>query len=305
MTVPVFREFLEQNQEVKVIFISRENFSALFHDIPRLHFHGVNLNHYKGLHGLQRLGNNLLHLYKPDYIADFHDIIRAKILDLYFKTKGHKVYKIDKGKSEKKELIDIWNIEKKPLKRTVERYADILRKMGFPVELSYKLRPQTGEKSGIGFAPFAQHKGKTFPLEKSFILAQKLAQRAPLYFFGGGAKENELLAKWEKQIPNATSLAGKLSLKEELDYIANLEFMVSMDSANMHLASLVGTRCISIWGSTHPYAGFLGYGQSMDDVVQIEDLTCRPCGVYGENTCYRGDWACLNELSVSMILDKI
>jgi ADP-heptose:LPS heptosyltransferase len=77
-----------------------------------------------------------------------------------------------------------------------------------------------------------------------------------------------------------------------------------MDSANMHLASLMGTRCISIWGSTHPYAGFLGFGQSEDDVVQVEDLTCRPCSVFGDKECYRGDWACLEELDIQKIVEK-
>nr|AIA95806.1 CAZy families GT9 protein [uncultured Prevotella sp.] len=52
--------------------------------------------------------------------------------------------------------------------------------------------------------------------------------------------------------------------------------MVSMDSANMHLASLTGTRVLSIWGNTHPYMGFLGYGQSMDDVIQDESFYRSP-----------------------------
>ena len=84
-----------------------------------------------------------------------------------------------------------------------------------------------------------------------------------------------------------------------------METMISMDSANMHLASLVGTRCISIWGATHPFAGFLGYGQSENDIVQIKDLTCRPCSIFGNKKCYRGDWACLNEIDIQKILLKI
>jgi ADP-heptose:LPS heptosyltransferase len=66
----------------------------------------------------------------------------------------------------------------------------------------------------------------------------------------------EVLSKWEKEIPNTTSLAGKLSLSDELNMISKLRVMISMDSANMHLASLVGTRVVSVWGATHPYAGF-------------------------------------------------
>lgn len=305
MTVPVFREFLEQNPDVEIIMVSRNNFESLFADIPNVIFHGIDLDDYKGFLGIRRLGKELLKTYKPDYIADLHDVIRSKILDKLYARKGLKVFKINKGKEEKEELTDVWNLNKTKLKQTVERYADVFREMGFKVQLSHQLRPISQQKSGIGFAPFAQHKGKMLPLEKSFELVKILAEKHTIYFFGGGKKEVETLENWEKQIPNTKSLAGKLSLEEELSKISQLEVMISMDSANMHLASIVGTRCVSIWGATHPYAGFLGFGQSENDVVQINDLTCRPCSVFGDKECFRGDWACLEELTVQQIIDKI
>ncbi len=305
MTAPVIREFLEQNPEVEIVMVSRKNFEDLFFDIPRFSFHGTDLDQYKGYFGLMKLAKELHQKYKPHFVADLHDVIRSKMLSKFLARKGNKVFKINKGKDEKKQLTNIWNLDKIQLKLTVERYADVFRKMGFEVNLSHQFRSLEIHKSGIGFAPFAQHKGKMLPLEKSFELAKIIAQDHEIYFFGGGKSEVELLSQWESQIPNATSLAGKLSLKQELQKIAKLELMISMDSANMHLASLVGTRCISIWGATHPYAGFLGYGQSLDDVVQVKDLSCRPCSVFGDKECYRGDWACLNELNIDKIVEKM
>ncbi|WP_374329386.1 glycosyltransferase family 9 protein [Soonwooa sp.] len=305
MTVPVFREFLEQNKDVEVIFVSRKNFADLFDDVPNLKFHGVDFDQYKGLIGIRRLGREILNLYKPDYVADFHDVIRTKLIDSIAKRHGYKVFKIDKGKEEKEHLTDVWNLDKIQLKRTVERYADILRSMGYQLELSQELRSRVSNRQGVGFAPFAQHKGKMLPIEKSYELVKHLAKHDKVYFFGGGKEESEILLRWETEIPNTQSLAGKLPLKEELDLIARLKLMICMDSANMHLASLMGTRCVSIWGATHPYAGFLGYGQSLDDVVQVKDLTCRPCSVFGDKECYRGDYACLEELHVQQILDRI
>jgi len=305
MTVPVFREFLEQNPEVEIVMVSRNNFESLFTDIPNVIFHGIDLDEYKGFLGIRRLAKELLKLYQPDYVADLHDVIRSKILDKIYVRKGLKVFKINKGKEEKENLTDVWNLDKTQLKKTVERYADVFRDMGFKVELSHQLRSKSNQKRGIGFAPFAQHKGKMLPLEKSFELVKILAEKNTVYFFGGGKKETETLESWEKQIPNTKSLAGKLNLAEELNKISQLEVMISMDSANMHLASIVGTRCVSIWGATHPYAGFLGFGQSEDDVVQINDLTCRPCSVFGDKECFRGDWACLEEINVQQIIEKI
>ncbi|CAA7386389.1 glycosyltransferase family 9 protein [Chryseobacterium fistulae] len=305
MTAPVFRELLEQNPNVEIVMVSRKNFKGLFANIPNLIFKGIDLDDYKGFLGLRRLSNDLIIEFQPDFIANLHDVIRTKIIDKIYRRKGLKVFKIKKGKEEKEKLIDIWNLDKVQLRRTVERYADVFREMGFKVELSHQLRSLSQKKTGIGFAPFAQHKGKMLPLEKSYELARLLAKKHQVYFFGGGSKETETLEKWEKEIPNTKSLSGKLSLEEELDKISQLELMISMDSANMHLASLMGTRCISIWGATHPYAGFLGFGQSPDDVVQVKDLTCRPCSVFGDKECYRGDWACLEELDIQKIVGKV
>lgn len=305
MTVPVCIEFLEQNPDVKLIFISREHFRDLFDGHPRLIFKGISFDDYKGVWGIRKLTKQLIRDFKPDYVADLHDVIRTKMITSIFKKHGYQVYKIDKGKAEKEVLTDIWNLDKKPLKRTVERYADVFREMGFAVELSHRYRSRSRNKQGIGFAPFAQHKGKMMPLEKSFELVRLLAKTHKIYFFGGGEEENTILKSWESQIPNTLSLAGKLSLKEELQKISELEIMISMDSANMHLASLVGTRCISVWGSTHYYAGFLGYGQSEEDIVHVKDLSCRPCSVFGDRKCFRGDYACLHELNIQKIIDKI
>lgn len=305
MLVPVFKEFLAQHLDVEIIMLSRKNFQDLFDDIPRLYFKGIDLKEYNGIFGLKKLSSEIIKEFSPDIVGDFHQVLRTNILNLFFRLKGLPVYQLDKGRKEKKKLMSPKNKVKFPLKKTSERYADVFRKMGFQFFLSHQLQPISSEKNGIGLAPFAQHYGKMLPLEKSFELAKNIAKNQPIYFLGGGEKEIKILTQWEKEIPNSQSLAGKLSLKEELEIISKLEVMISMDSANMHLASLVGTRCISIWGQTHPFAGFLGYGQSEEDIIQIEDLDCRPCSIFGNKECYRGDWACLKQLEIKKILSRL
>lgn len=305
MTVPVIREFLEQNPDVELVMVSRKNFEDLFEGLQRVEFYGINLDEYKGFWGMKRLAEEVIEKFQPKYVADLHDVIRAKILDRIFKFRGFQIAKIDKGKEEKEHLTDVWNLDKKQLKPTTERYADVFRNLGFKLELSHQFRPLSVEKQGVGFAPFAQHKGKMMLLEKSFEAVKIISKKEKVYFFGGGKTETEILSHWEKEIPNTVNLAGKLSLKEELEHISKLRLMVSMDSANMHLASLVGTRCVSVWAQTHPFAGFLGYGQRTDDVIHVEDLSCRPCSVFGDKECYRGDWACLDELRIQPLIDKV
>ena len=301
MIVPVLKEFLAQNPDTEIVFVSRKNFADLFDGVERLTFRGVNLDDYKGFFGLRKLALELKKEFQPDFVADLHNVLRTKILSFFFK----KTATLDKGRTEKKQLTRKENKIKKPLKPTTERYADVFRKLGFTLKLSHQLLPKSQQKSGIGFAPFAQHEGKMLPIEKSLDLVKVLSQKNEVLLFGGGKKEVDVLSKWEQELDNVTSLAGKLSLKEELKKIAELEVMISMDSANMHLASLVGTRVVSVWGATHYFAGFLGYGQSEKDIVEIKNLECRPCSVFGNKPCYRGDYACLNQIEISEILKKI
>ena len=166
------------------------------------------------------------------------------------------------------------------------------------------LKPR-GEK-WIGIAPFAAHKGKIYPLEKMERVIELLLEREPncrIFLFGGGAEERELLTQWESRHDRCTcALLG--SLYNELVLMSHLDTMVSMDSANMHLASLTGTRVVSVWGATHPFAGFMGWNQSPADAVQTT-LPCRPCSIFGNKPCLHGDYPCLNSITPEEIVERV
>lgn len=104
------------------------------------------------------------------------------------------------------------------------------------------------------------------------------------------------MEEWAQHFPNVISTAGKLTINMELALMSNMDVMLVMDAANMHLASLVNIPVVSIWGATHPCAGFAGWNQSAANTIQI-DLPCRPCSLSGEKHCYRKDYACLQGIT--------
>ena len=122
--------------------------------------------------------------------------------------------------------------------------------------------------------------------------------------FGGRGFEQEQLAQWSQGKQDVHNMAGLYSMDDELRLMGLLDVMVTMDSANMHLASLVETPVVSVWGATHPFAGFYGWGQDSKSAVQV-DLECRPCSVFGNKTCHRGDFACMQLISPKMLIHKI
>ena len=108
----------------------------------------------------------------------------------------------------------------------------------------------------------------------------------------------------ERMYPNVTAVYGKVRLAGEMDLISHLDCVVSMDSLVMHLASLVATPVVSVWGATHPGLGFLGYGCSAEHAVQA-DMACRPCSVFGNRPCRYGDFRCIASVAPERIVDEV
>ena len=195
--------------------------------------------------------------------------------------------------------------------------CDVFLNLGFSVDkIKEQLRtvvicneviakPTLLGKKKIGFAPFAKHDAKMYSLD-SFkeIISHFDDGKYELYLFGGRGAEDMVLDEWEKQFSHVIKKTGQTDLKTELETMKELDIMLTMDSANMHLASMVGVPVVSIWGATHPYAGFYGYNQNTLNAVQV-NLSCRPCSVFGNRACWRGDHACMKEITPAMVIDKI
>lgn len=311
MTVPVLRQLLAQHPALEIYMLSNQHFAPLFSGVERLHFLGADLKgEHKGVRGIYRLFKECKSLLTHFAVADLHQVLRSQLLCFLFRISGYPVQQLDKGRAAKKELTSIRQKKLQQLPSTFDRYAAVFNKLGFWVDLNRNDFSKTGSTSSakllrVGIAPFAQYREKTYPLPLMKQVIVQLQQIAGLsiYLYGApGAEANEL-AQWEIELPGVINRAGKQSFKAELNEIGSLDAMITMDSANMHLASLGGVPVISIWGATHPFAGFMGWQQSMKNAVQIE-LTCRPCSVFGNKVCYRGDWACLENIPPAMVVAK-
>lgn len=320
MTAPVLKEFMREYPDTELLMLSRSLFQPFFNDIPNLNFYPFEpKQQHKGFLGLIKLFI-ALRKQKITAVADLHNNLRSRIVGLLFFITGVKTARIDKGRKEKAELTRRQQKILKPLKLTIIRYAEVFKALGFPFELQNKLtekRPQTlipadfpfislpKTQKWIGVSPFAQHLQKVYPLQKTEAVLLALAKSGhQLFIFGGSAEEEQIAREWENKHKNITSVVRKIKLDDELKLISNLDVMLSMDSSGMHLAALKNIPVVSVWGATHPYIGFLGYGQSIKDAAQA-DLYCRPCSVYGNVPCYRGDFACMNNLSESVVINTV
>ncbi|WP_426094301.1 glycosyltransferase family 9 protein [Flavobacterium sp. DSR2-3-3] len=298
MTVPVLRAFVSQHPDVKITVISRPFFKPFFEGIPNLSFFAFDeKKRHKGVAGLLRLFQDLKYL-NVDAFADLHNVLRSKIVRSLFALSGKKVASVDKGRTQKKALTQSENKVFQQLPTMFERHVKVFEQLGFIVDLSHPVFPEkavlnpeiltiiggTNNKL-IGIAPFAQYDSKVYPLDLMQQVIDKLALDTThtILLFGGGKKEIELLNSLACNKKNVINMAGQLKLQQELQLISNLDVMLSMDSGNAHIAAMLGVKVITLWGATHPYAGFSPFNQALENaIVSDRKLFPKlPTSVYG------------------------
>ena len=316
MTIPVLRAFTEQYPTVKLTVLTREFFKPFFRDLKNVAVFSADLQgKHKGLFGLYKLSRQLRHL-GIDAVADLHNVLRTKILKFFFF--GVQTIQIDKGRDEKKELV--LGKKSEQLKTTYQRYADVFTEFGFPLDLSNPKFPEravlnsktqaiVGENRAykwIGIAPFAAHEGKMYPLKLMEQVIAELSKNNRIILFGGGEEEIQKLNELERTFDNVINVAGMLTLDEELDIISNLDLMLSMDSGNGHLASMLGIKVVTLWGVTHPYAGFAPFNQPKEYSLMANRniYPLIPTSVYG-NKFPESYKDCMKTISPEDIVKKI
>ena len=321
MTVPVLRAFVSQHPEVKITLISRPFFKPFFDGIPNLTFFAFDeKKRHKGFFGLLRLFQDLQH-FKIDAFADLHNVLRSKVVRTLFALSGKKTASVDKGRAEKKALMRTENKIFKPLPTMFERHVTVFEQLGFAVDLSQPVFPSkhklgtelsilidNSNQKLIGIAPFAQYDSKVYPLDLMRKVIEELAlnERYKILLFGGGNKEIEILNSLSKDQSNVITIAGKIKFQQELQLISNLDVMLSMDSGNAHIAAMLGVNVITLWGATHPFAGFSPFNQPLENAL-ISDRNLYPLlptSVYG-NKKVEGYEDAMRTILPEMIVRKI
>ncbi|MCF6350529.1 MAG: glycosyltransferase family 9 protein [Flavobacteriaceae bacterium] len=321
MLVPVLRVLLNENQNVKVTILSQKFLKPIFNEEiigKEVSFYEADIkNKHKGFFGLFKLARELKKL-DITAIADMHSVLRSKILCFFLFFFKIKNVSINKGRTEKKALTSTTNKVFKQLKTTHERYATVFRKLGFIINLSKHRFPKKTEKTivssfinilkedekWIGIAPFAKHIGKMYPLDLIEQVIEKLSKNNQLFLFGGGKKETFLLNNIAKKYTKVQSVAGQLSLKEELQLISNLDVMLAMDSGNAHFSAMFGVKTVTIWGATHPFAGFAPFLQHENCITpNLKKYPNLPCSIYGNKIC-KGYEDVMQSISIKKILNS-
>ena len=339
ISAPLVREYALKNPNVRFTMVSHGFTEPLFAGINNLHFFPVNVKKEGTVKGLWRIAGQLAKL-NPTIVADLHSVIGSRLLKSFLWLRGIPFKTINKNRKARRALVNhLPDKELAVLKPVCQLYEDVLVKCGLEnlsfasIEPNDKIRAEIkarraayltelcsrrGELQNetltgyikmpgfkIGIAPFAKHAGKRWPgkFVEQVIYDLSKDPNTKVFLFGG-IEEERVLMGWEQKYQNTFTCAGKFKFAEELLMMNELDVMLSMDSANMHLASFVGTKVVSVWGATHPAAGFYGWMQDPYNALQA-DMPCRPCSIYGNKPCKFGDFRCLSAVTPEVVEGKI
>ncbi len=314
MTVPVVASLSKRYPDDKFVVAGKKELGAMFASMPNVEFYEVD-NHLDWP-GVIQIWRDLRN--RVDAVVDLQDVRRTRVLDLLMRMSGKPVTRVHYGRL-RKQLITQFGKKSEPLPSEFERYSDAFKRAGLETDTDFVALPvnqaaakvvkqRFGKKTGkwVGLAPFAKSRSNMLPYSVTKEVIQHLTkdESTRVFLFGAGEVECEMLRQWASVFPRTESIAGTLHLEEELELMRLLDVMICMDSANQHLASLVGLRAVSVWCATHPIIGFMGWKQDPKDIVQRADLRCRPCACHGTNHCRYGNYAC-RQIEAKTIIQHI
>lgn len=318
MTVPVIDSFARQYPQHRITFMSNPRFASFFRGMPEnFTFLGADVKQkYKGPSGLKLLVAELS-AFRYDMVLDLHSVIRTQYIRTGLLFHGSRFFSVGKDKLGRWAATRRFLKRHTPLASAFERYLKVFEKAGLPVTLDFNsifrdapgaILEKTGSKHGqwVGIAPFAAHVSKIYPMDlmEKVIEGLEADDRCSRVFVFAYGKDLAPIMHWQNRFRKLTFVHGQITMDQELELMFWLDVMLSMDSSNMHMASLAGTRVVSVWGATHPVAGFLGYRQKLEDCIQI-DMNCRPCSAFGKKPCRYGNCPCLTGISPDRILRSL
>jgi ADP-heptose:LPS heptosyltransferase len=196
-----------------------------------------------------------------------------------------------------------------------ERLLKILEDAGIPPPGSFALQlPETalaaaeellhpflsgGPRLIIGLQMTAKVKAKLWPPVRFTELCRRLQETyQPLFLFTGSPSERDMLRQFADTFPGDKLVAaGRACLIESLALISKCRVLVSLDTGPMHLAALVKTPVVSLFGGRNFPKEWDPWG---DGVILRARVPCEPCF---RDDCHRP--LCMEAISVDAVVEVV
>lgn len=308
LTTPVVRCLKNQLPQAEIHYATKQSFKSILDYNPYI----------DKIHCLDECGIfNLiskLRSEKFDAVIDLHNNQRTFLIKSLLLVKSYSFPKLNF----RKWLLTAFKINTLPDIHIVDRYFKTVEKLSVvndgkgldyfidrKDEVEPKLLDSRLSQGYIAFAIGAKFATKQMPLEKMVAICSEINQ--PIALLGGKEdyKKGEKLTAFfpEKSIVN---LCGKLSLGQSASVVKQSNVVLTHDTGLMHIAAAFQKNIVSVWGNTTPELGMYPYvdGQK-SKILQVENLSCRPCSKIGHSKCPKQHFKCMVNIDESEVVSAI
>lgn len=310
LCTPIFRCIKQKYPNAVIHFATKKKFATIVENNPYID-------------ELKLLDNSFSEFYSGikdfnyDYVIDLHNNIRTtRIKGLFFlkKTRSYTFRKINTIK-----LLAVLFKRKSvlPKMHVVERYFKPLKNIDVFYDgqgLDYFIPDQVRKNiqntivvttsTFVAIALGGTYATKKMPKEKWLELLNGIG--VPCVLLGG--PEEMAMADWilkntfNQKIYN---YCGKLNLNESAAILEFSSGVITHDTGLMHIAAALNKNIISIWGNTIPEFGMYPLlpfnSNAMNQIVEVENLSCRPCSKLGYTSCPKKHFHCMQQIDLKFI----
>ncbi|MBS1509907.1 MAG: glycosyltransferase family 9 protein [Bacteroidetes bacterium] len=310
LTTPVVRCLRKQYPEGEIHFLTKQSFKGILESNPYI----------DKIHTLSDSFELMLHelmTEEYDHIIDLHHNLRTlRIKRFLKKVKSSSYNKLNVEKF----IYTNFKINTLPDKHIVDRNLETVARLGVQNDglgLDYFIPekdcirqedlPASHLLGYIAVVIGAALNTKKMPLHKLKELCTAIQYPIVLLGDKNDAVEGAAIAAGDDiKIYNA---CGKFNLNESADIVRNAKLVITHDTGLMHIAAALQKPIISIWGNTVPEFGMYPYYGKLSaqhyDVVQVEQLWCRPCSKIGYKKCPRRHFKCMEQIAVNEIVNMV
>jgi ADP-heptose:LPS heptosyltransferase len=310
LTTPVIRA-VKQQLKAEVHYLTKKSFRGILSHNP----------HVDKVYTIEKKVSEVkaaLQAEGYDYVLDLHNNLRSRQVKWALRAKA---YTFDKINLEKWLIVNL-KVDRLPDTHIVHRYMATAE----PLEVTYDGQgldyfiPEEDEVAvgallssnvlgAVAEAPAytalvigAAHNTKRLPTHRLIELCQLLSD--PVILLGGPAEAEEGQAIAGAGGGHVFNTCGQLSLNQSASVVRQASRVITHDTGLMHIAAAFRKPIVSIWGNTIPEFGmypFFPEGEGYNTTLQVKGLKCRPCSKIGYQSCPKGHFRCMKEISLDTV----
>jgi len=289
LTKEKFRQILEQNPYIDTIYTIKKDVDEVLLDL---------------------IGE------RYDFIIDLHNNIRSWRVKMALHSPSKAFNKLNLQKWMRVNL----KINLLPAVHIVDRYLETAKSLGITNDgmgLDFFLDPEKSEtqhslpeafQNGyLAIVIGGQHTTKMYPVEQLIEMCRNLNGNIMLLGGTDDAANGALISK--EAGTHVFNACGNFSIMESAWLLAGASHVVTNDTGLMHIAAALRKDITSVWGNTIPEFGMYPYLpkgiNSINKMIEVKGLNCRPCSKIGYNKCPKGHFKCMKEIDPHTIIDSI